>query len=250
KKQGAAVFEFDFIPRSWNYLGTLLPRDPGAASESPETRMAFTDILAFPGFSPPALAKAGFSTRDAEKTGRLRFCGVEPYEVLEIDKARQKAGFRLGAAEAPVSALGSIEINKVCCLKRDGLSVQYRLVNQGARKTEFDFAPRLDLVFPGEGEKYLRVYKAGPGGRDALGGGQGELSGTQAVELDDLENELIITLSCNRTFDAHFVPVYADCPVYGRERRLYQSTCVLPVTRLSLESGDAWSAEYTLRLAH
>jgi hypothetical protein len=46
------------------------------------------------------------------------------------------------------------------------------------------------------------------------------------------------------------VPVYASCLVYGRERRFYQSTCVLPVTRLSLESGASWSAEYTLKLAH
>ncbi|MDR1411650.1 MAG: DUF1926 domain-containing protein, partial [Spirochaetaceae bacterium] len=250
KKQGAAVFEFDFMPRAWNYLGTLLPREAGTALNSPETRMAFTDILALPGFSPALLAEAGFSTQKLEKTGRLRFCGAEPYEVLETDKARQKAGFRLGAGGAPCSALGSVEINKACSLERDSLLVKYKLVNRGDQKTEFDFIPRLDLVFPGEGENYLRVYKVGSEGKDALRGGQGELSDAQTIELDDLENELIITLSCDRAFDAHFVPVYADCPVYGRGRRLYQSTCVLPVTRLSLESGGAWSAEYTLRLAY
>ncbi|MDR1353297.1 MAG: DUF1926 domain-containing protein [Treponema sp.] len=251
KKQGAAVFEFDFIPRSWNYLGTLLPREAGAGPGVPEMRMAFADILAFPGFSPAALAEAGFSTRDAEENGKLRFCGAEPYEVLETDKARQKACFRLEpGGGASGSALGAVEINKTCCLKRDSLLVQYRLVNRGARETEFDFTPRLDLVFPGEGDSCLRVYKVGPEGKDALRGGQGELPVVQKIELDDLENELIITLSCDKAFDAHIVPVYADCPVYGREQRLYQSTCVLPVTRLSLESGGSWSADYTLRLAY
>jgi hypothetical protein len=255
KKQGAAVFEFDFIPRSWNYLNTLLPRTagPGASGavfNSAERRMAFSDILALPGFSPSVFAGAGFSTREAEKAGRIRFCGVKAYDVLETDKARQKAGFRLNAAGIPASILDSIEINKTYHLKKDSLLVQYTLVNQGKGKADFDFIPRFDLVFPGEGEEYLRIYRVRPEGKDALTGGEGELPGSRAVELDDLENELIITLSCDKTFNVHFAPVYASCPIYGQEQRLYQSTCVLPVTRLSLKSGASWSAEYTLKLAH
>jgi hypothetical protein len=255
KKQGAAIFEFDFIPRSWNYLDTLLPRETGprgsgAAPNPAERRMAFTDILALPGFSPAVFAEAGFSARDAEKTGRLRFCGAESYDVLETNKARQKADFRLGAAGTPSSTLDSIEINKTYHLKKDNLLVQYKLVNRGEEKAGFDFVPRLDLVFPGEGEEYLRVYRVGPEGKDVLVGGRGELPDSRTVELDDLKNELIITLSCDKAFDAHFVPEYASCPVYGKEKRFYQSTCVVPVTRLSLESGASWSAEYTLRLAH
>jgi hypothetical protein len=255
KKQGAAIFEFDFFPRSWNYLDTLLPREAGsrfspAAPISAERRMAFTDILALPGFPPAVFAEAGFSTRDAEKAGWLRFCGFESYEVPETDKARQKANFRLGASAAPVSALDSIEINKTYHLKKDSLFVQYKLVNQGKENVEFDFIPRLDLVFPGEGEEYLRVYRVNAEGKGVLAGGVGELPGVEAVEMDDLENELIITLSCDRTFDAHFVPVYASCLVYGKERRLYQSTCIIPVTRLSLQSGASWSAEYALKFTY
>jgi hypothetical protein len=255
KKQGAAVFEFDFIPRSWNYLNTLLPRETGArksgATLNPvERRMAFTDILALPGFSPAVFVEAGISTRDAEKAGQIRFCGVEPYEILETDKARQKADFRLNAVEAPASTLNSIEINKTYHLKKDSLLVRYKLVNQGKKKTDFDFIPRLDLVFPGTGEEYLRVYRVSPKGKDALTGGEGDMPGAGTVELDDLENELIITLSCDKTFDAHFAPVYASCPVYGKEQRFYQSTCVLPVTHLSLESAASWSTEYTLKLAY
>jgi hypothetical protein len=260
KKQGAAIFEFDSIPQSWNYLNTLLPRETGvrksgAALNPIERRMAFTDILALPGSSPVVFVEAGISVavcsaRDAGKAGQIRFCGLEPYEVLETDKARQKAGFRLNAVEAPVSTLNSIEINKTYHLKKDSLLVQYKLVNQGKKKADFDFIPRIDLVFPGTGEEYLRVYGVGPEGKDALASGGGDLPGVKTVELDDLENELIITLSCDKTFDAHFAPVYASCPVYGKEQRLYQSTCVLPVTHLSLESAASWSAEYTLKLAY
>jgi hypothetical protein len=263
KKQGAAIFEFDFIPRSWNYLNTLLPRETisrkdGAVFNCPERRMAFTDILAFPGFSPAVLANAPFSTRAAEKAGQLRFCGAESYEVLETDKARLKVGFRLDAAgtSGPAldttlsSTLDSIEINKTCHLKKDSFVVRYLLANRRSGKTEFDFIPRMDLVFPGEGEEYLRVYRVTAEGKDALCGGEGALCGVRTLELDDLENELIITFSCDKVFDAHFVPVYANCPVYGKTQRLYQSTCVLPVTRVSLENGASWSAEYTLKLAY
>jgi hypothetical protein len=255
KKRGAAVFEFDFVPRSWNYLNTLLPRETiprkgGTASNSPERRMAFTDILALPGFSPDALAGAPFSTRDAEKAGQLRFCGAESYEALETDKARLKADFRLDAAGTSGSMLGSIEINKACHLKKDSFFVRYQLANRGSGKAEFDFIPRLDIVFPGEGEEYVRIYKIAAEGKDALVGGEGALYGVRTLELDDLENELIIAFSCDKAFDAYFVPVYASCPVYGKTLRLYQSTCVLPVTRVFLEGGASWSAEYTLKLAY
>jgi hypothetical protein len=255
KKQGAAIFEFDFMPRSWNYLDTLLSRETasrasGTVPGSAERRMAFTDILAFPGFSPAIFAEAGFSAQNAEKTGQLRFCGDESYAVLEINKPRQKADFHLGAAETPVSALDTIEIDKTYHLKKDNLLVRYKLANQGKGKVDFDFIPRLDLVFPGEGEGYLRVYRVGAEGKDALIGGKGEIVCAKTVELDDLENELIITFSCDRAFNVHFVPVYASCLVYGKEHRSYQSTCVLPVTRVSLESGVSWSAEYTLKLSY
>jgi hypothetical protein len=247
KKQGAAVFEFDVLPRSWNYLDTLLPRETGAAYNPTERRTAFTDILASPGLSPAVLSEAGFASPSA---GKLRFCGAESYEVLETEKARQKASFRLGAAAGTPNPLNSIEITKTYHLKKDSFLVRYSLINRGSEKADFDFIPRLDLAFPGEGEEYLRVYKLLPTGKEALAGGTGELPDALAVELADLKNELIITLSCDKAFNAHFMPVYTSCPVYGKERRFYQSTCILPITRLSLESGAAWSADYTLRITH
>jgi hypothetical protein len=254
KRQGAAVFELDFMPRSWNYLDTLLPHEtiprvPGTDPGPAERRMAFTDILAFPGFSSADFVKAGFSTQSAEKAGRLRFCGGEVYEVSGINSTRQKADFHLNAAASPVSALHAIEISKTCQLKKDHFLVRYNLTNRGKEKAVFDFVPRIDLAFPGAGDKYLRIYRAGPETRDALFGGEGELAAAETVELHDLESELIISLTCDKPFDAHFAPVYASCLVYGKEQRSYQSTCVLPVTRISLESGASWPAEYTLKLS-
>jgi hypothetical protein len=277
KRQGASVFEFDFLPRSWNYLDTLLSHETGAAPNPAKRRAAFADILAIPGLSPAVLCEAGFAL--PENAGQLRFCGAEYYEVLETEKTRQKASFRLGIpaerysrveppvrgsppAAAPGKAgaidggtgvggiFSSIEITKTYHLKKDSFAVRYSLVNRGSEKADFDFIPRLDFAFPGEGEEFLRVYKLLPDGKEALTGGVGELPDALAVELDDLKNELLITLGCDKPFNAHFMPVYTSCPVHGKERRLYQSTCILPITRLSLESAASWSADYTLKITY
>jgi hypothetical protein len=258
KTLGASVFEFDFLPRSWNYLDTL-----GAASASLPAprfrRTSFADILA-PALVPPEdLAFAGF---DAGRDD-IRFCGGEAWEAGEPDRAKKRAVFLLEPREeGPFSA---IALRKEYVLEKDSLAVRYTLTNRGKQREDFNFIPRVDLAFPGEGQFCQRIYRLPPG---TLLPGQGggppaekellhprqdgmfSVYGVPALEFQDLKNEVILTLSSAEPFSAVIRPVRSSGPVYGVETTLYQSTCILPVLSLSLPPESSRSAEFTLKLFH
>jgi hypothetical protein len=237
KTLGAAIFEFDYLPKTWNYLATLEIR--GSDAQEGRFRAGFADFLAPLDFPVQAMA----ADRPPGFSGRL--CVLERYEVLETDKVHKKACFRL----APNTALpfGSVEIKKTYHLHQDLLSVVYLLTNQGDEELRFNFIPRLDLSFPGEGECYQRVLKRGS--EAPLLGAEGVISDASGVEFRDLKNEVSLNLESNRNFDARIQPIRVSCPIHGKNVLLYQFTCVLPVTAVILPRGDVWTTEYRLRLS-
>jgi hypothetical protein len=240
KPLGAGIFELDYLPKTWNYLATLEIRKESAASG--RFRTGFADFLAPSGFPPEALA-AG---RPPGFPGRC--CVLERYEVLAADKARRQACFRLPPNTA--LPLGSVEIEKTYHLKKDSLSVAYLLTNRSDKVIRFNFVPRLDLSFPGEGESHQRILKSGGEAKDALSGAEGTIPNTSGVEFRDLKNEVTLTLESDRNFDAIIRSVRVSCPVYGRDVSLYQSTCILPVNAVVLQGEASWKTEYRLKFSH
>ncbi|MDR0377320.1 MAG: DUF1926 domain-containing protein [Spirochaetaceae bacterium] len=239
KTLGAGIFEFDYLPKTWNYLATMENQEKSAASR--RLRTGFADFLTPPGFPPEALAA------DRQPGGFPgRCCALERYEVCGVDKAHKKACFRLPPNEA--LPLGSVEIEKTYRLTQDALSVMYLLTNRGGKELTFNFVPRLDLAFPGGGENYQRVLKPGGEVKNALPGAEGTIADTAGVELRDLKNEVSITLESNRNFTVHIHPTRVSCPVHGKNVSLYQSTCVLPVSPVVLKGKASWTAEYQMKL--
>jgi hypothetical protein len=249
KSRGAAVFELDYLPKTWNYLDTLArgreTPSPGTAGvEDRYRRAAFADRLV-----PP-----GLSCKDAA-AGRFlggRFCAGERYDLLELDKTRGKALFRLPPRGDPSGDLpfGSLEIEKTFSLKKNQLSLRYCLANRGEKPEEGRFLSAVDLALPGEGPLFQRIFAPRPQLKEALGDGTGELPDTAAVEIQDLKNEVIINLSSDRNFDAWIYPVRTRCRINGRVADHYQSTCVTLVRPISLAPGESLEFEFRLRLNH
>jgi hypothetical protein len=233
KTMGAGLFEFDYFPKTWNYLAVLESR------EEKSLRTCFADFLTPPHFPPEALAES-----PQDFPGRR--CVSERYKVLETDKVHKKACFCL--SPVPELPFGFVEIEKTYHLTEGVLSVKYLLTNRGGKKTRFNFIPRLDLAFPGEGENYQRILKAG--GAAGLPHAEGTILNTSGVEFQDLKNEVSLTLESDRNFDAYIKPRRVSCTVYGKETALYQSTCVLPVNAVSLVPGASWEAEYRIKTVH
>jgi hypothetical protein len=235
--RGASVFELDYLPKTWNYLDTFFPKTADAAVIG-EERTAFADRLFPSSMSPQDILDGRFSG--------VRFCGGEQFELAELDRVRGKVCFRLpGHGTAP---LGQVEIEKNYFLKKDTLSVSYTLTNQGKEEVRFHFAPEINLSFPGEGEAFVRFFKNKSGAKDVLFS-EPVVHDVEGIKIQDIKNEVQIVVSSKKSFSACIIPVKTAGPaMQGPD--LYQSTCLMPLQKVSLPSKETWATEFTLKFNH
>ncbi|MDR2158591.1 MAG: alpha-amylase, partial [Treponema sp.] len=221
--KGAGVFELDFLPKPWNYLGAL--SFPG---EEKSRGGSFTEYL-FP---------ADFSIADLGegRVSGVRYCGSERFQAVEMDKTRLRAGFVLAAGEC--GPFAKLEVRKTYSVKKDTLSASWSLTNRGTERQDFVFAPSIALSFPGEGDAFVRVYRAGE--KDPVAG-DGIIGGTEGLKFQDVKNGVTISLGSRRSFDAWMLP--------PRTPESYQSTWILPRQKVSLEGGTVWDTEFTMKFS-
>lgn len=228
--RGAEIFELDYLPKNWNYLDTLLPREDPSDADSGPRRAAFTDTFLPPGTDFSLLPVPG-----------SRYCGNERFLTGEMDRNKLKIHFTLPANDAV--PFGRITMGKTFQSRKDALTVSYSLSNGGEEKTDFIFAPAADLSFPGNGEEFFRVLKGNaPVSQDA----PGNITDAESLKFQDLKNEVQISLGSKKTFEARIVPVNIPCGA----GRLYQSTCVALLFKVSLEPRQSWNNEFTLKFSH
>jgi hypothetical protein len=257
KTEGASVFEFDFLPKTWNYLNTLSAGQgagPSAGAHIAGRRGSFADFLAPEDFSFRGGAEKSilrFPLPPGQGSGAdwgVRFCAAERYKLLDMDKSRETAGFKL--FPRPDLPFGSVEIEKTYALDKDALYVRYRLVNQGERELRCALISRIDLSFPGEGDLYQRFYALGGGAKKAPLLMEGDARDIRGIECQDLKNEVILTLAGAAAFHARITAVRTPCRIFGKERDLYQSTCIIPVIPVVLEPKAGRDFQYELRLSY
>ena len=228
KPRGAAIFELDYLPCTWNYLDTI--------SLSGERRSAFADWLLPANTRPDDLGPGG------AKGGR--FCGAENYEATETDRVSRKAVFSL--PPKPHLPWGDVEIEKTWQLKKNSLSLEYALKNTGSKETKFIFSPSIDLSFPGEGDSLLKIQIQREGEKENIKYGEAvTLSNIRALEFQDIKNEALISLEQSRSSTARLFQIRSGSP--GREE--YQSTCFMPMLAVSLESGKTWKVSFSLKIS-
>jgi hypothetical protein len=223
---GASVFELDYLPKTWNCLDTF--------SGDRFRRTAFADQLSPPGYS--------FADARESRLEGVRFCGRENFRLLDMDRSHGWADFRLPPRDAgEASYLERIEIEKQYLLRQDTLRVRYTLINRGPAPASFQFAPRIDLSFSGSGEDLLRVSP--DRGKEPAPGDGAEIRGVRSLEFRDIKNELTLSLAADQDFDGWILPVRDS--VIAR----YQSTCLMPVTAITLEPEGQWKGEFRLTIS-
>jgi hypothetical protein len=223
---GGGIFELDYMPKAWNYLNTC------------GRRLGFSDRLL------PVSSPGKKPNHDG-----ARCCCGEFYHPVEVDKIRRKLCLVLHPTQMETSIpFGSIEIEKTFMIKKDVLTAGYSLLNRGAAKEFFLFAPEIDLAFPGEGDAFARFFSCGAGAADAplalpLSLMQMNFSKTESLKIHDIKNEVQITFASNLPFDGHISPVYT-------EAKMFQAYTINPCCKLSLNAGEKWEIEFTLRFSH
>ncbi|MCL2600446.1 MAG: DUF1926 domain-containing protein, partial [Treponema sp.] len=248
RPRGGSIFELDYLPKTWNYL------DTGGG------RTAFADRLLPPG-----------SKVESLETGPVkgaRICSGERYEPADLDKVRRKLRMVSHALpEQPdgvaggIRPYGSIEIEKNIAMKKDTVCVGYTLANRGTAAESFCFSPEVDLSLPGETDAYARFYVCKPGDEAPKGSGptkpafppgealvSGVAHGVDGIKIHDIRNEVQITLTANKPFDARVLPLHLLDDATGA--RLFQAFCIMPLLGVALEAGETWKVEFALKFSH
>ncbi|MDR2900150.1 MAG: DUF1926 domain-containing protein [Treponema sp.] len=244
KSLGAVIFELDYLPKAWNYLDTFSRRKESYIDtktiEDTYRRSAFSDRL--------VPANITFQDAFASNFGNHRLCVLEPYSILDMDRSHQKANFKLSAN--PDLPFGNIEIEKHYHLKKDSINVSYTITNQGDSETIFQFIPEIDLSFFGESEKFQRILTLGDSEKVPVSMDDGNLNTASGLELQDMKNEVVITLLFDTPSNVWILPIRTLCRINGNITEQYQSTCVMPVKKLALKPQESYKTVFTLKFYH
>jgi hypothetical protein len=225
--KGAGIFELDYIPKAWNYLDCSSAVLQGDADDS--RKIAFADSI-LPETKTTDIEK-GFP-KDA------RLCFNEEYQALEQNR-KGKACFLLPSSDSNLP-FASIEITKCYLLKKDILSVSYNLKNTGKENLTFNFVTEIDLSFAGTGDEFTRFYTVENNEKDIPV--EKLLNNTDNLKILDVQNEVQIILRSEKPFSGSLLHVYRE----GH----YQTTGILPVFSVTLESTKTWTNEFTVKFSH
>ena len=236
QSKGGGIFELDYLPKVWNYLDTC------------GGRLAFADRLLPPAFKAENLVYGAIEG--------ARICRNECYDADEADKVHRKLRLALRSPQRRMEPRGSfakplpfgnVEIEKKYSVKKDSVLAEYSFANTGAEKESFQFAPEIDLSLPGEGDAFARFFVCKSAQAD-IPLVQPLFRGADGLKIHDIKNEVQITLSANRPFDGKIAPVHIPDAETGMD--LYQALCVMPLVPVSLEPGEKWGMEFTLKFSH
>ena len=220
---GGGIFELDYLPKTWNYLGTS------------GGRFAFADCL----------LPAGANGEGEDPSGEARLCSRECYELYELDKVHRK--LHLVLHRSPSLPFGYVEIEKMFIIKNETVSVGYSLVNRGEQPESFRFTTRMDFALPCEGEAFSRFFACKTGTSDTQIT-EPLLQNADGLKIQDLRNEVQIMLTASKSFDGRLAPVHVSDDATGV--RLYQAICVMPFFPVSLNPGESWDVEFTLKFSN
>ena len=225
QSSGGGIFELDYLPKAWNYLDTC------------RGRTSFADRLL------PAEITADNLVPGVVNGARLY--GNERYDLADLDKIRRK--LRLILRSNPASPFGTVEIEKLFQVKRDTLSVGYSVLNKGSAAVSFQYAPEIDLALPGEGDAFVRFFACKASVEDTPFSGP-LVHNAEGIKIHDIKNEVQITLAANRPFNGRICPLYLS--EGEADVKLYQAFCIMPLFPVSLQAGESWALELTLKFTH
>jgi len=241
KIKGGSLFELDYLAKSWNYLDTMGRRRESyiegdqIVDELP--RAAFVDRLLHPDIS--------LTDAVANNFPYSRTCAVERYNEVATDRVHQELTLQKAADFS--GPFGSIEIRKKYILKKNLITVNYSLTNRGDRPERFNFAPEIDLSFADDAPESQRVGIVSNSVLSASDLSIFEHRGIEELVLEDLENEVSVSLVSTGPFDLWLIPIKTTCRIGALVGDHYQSTCCMPVRPVILAPGESWETRFSLR---
>ncbi|MDR0526890.1 MAG: DUF1925 domain-containing protein [Spirochaetaceae bacterium] len=230
RRCGAALFELDYLPACWNYQCTLtLPGSPVFENEA-----SFFDTIAAPDSAWP----------DDSSKEPCRVPGLELWQQVDMDRVQKSASFELKAKEGPFGALKFLKQYK---LSKKSFMIKYLITNTGGTKLDFKHFLTLNLSFFSDASEYLRIFSyknwnpsLENNEKQSVSPDNGEAYNIDAIDFEDLHNELVINFSCNEKFDVKIERVCAPYRDSAHDiNNAYQWTHIIIRQDQSMDSGAA-----------
>jgi 4-alpha-glucanotransferase len=231
--RGAALFELDFLPASWNYLDTMV--DHEQAEAPPEAcmhypRRAFIDHFFAPEARVGDLASGALAEAGDFTTGR--------YELVELNRALPELLMRRDGRVACAGGERAVRMEKRFVFRPRSIDVYYRVTNLNGAPLDVRLGVEINVSLAARSADSGRLFLLDEDRKKEIDSGTAEMDGVRGLLVRDVRNGVSVTLSSACAFQFWNMPV--ETPAGREPRAQFQSHCFIPLWGLSLEPGAAW----------
>ena len=263
---GGTLFELDYLPRPWNYLDTLSRHRE--KYHSAEVASAGYDLVPRRGFVDhflnPKTTLSGFEAARGSQQGSFEsdiykcISVKRDSHVLQfraegtVDPSSPRNGNGRGSRSRPSSGKSGpipVTLEKRYQFKRSSLDVEYTITNNGEQLLSTIFTPELNLSFLSQEPDHLRMFaRSGKSQPRECSPEMTEHTGVAELRLDDIQNEVSITVGFGADVPLWTLPVMTMGRGPEGVRARYQSSSILPRWSLALQPGESTSAQISLKI--
>lgn len=241
--RGAALFELDFLPASWNYLDTMVDRENGKDTDgqgnggATQPSFAYQRKAFIDHFYSVGCAIGDFEAGTLPERGDFV---VGQYDLVELNRALPELLMRRDGAVLGEGVSQPVRIEKRFVFRPRSIDVYYRVTNQG----EHDLAARLgveiNVSLAARSADSGRLFLLDEERKKEIGTDTAEIDGVQGLLVRDVRNEVSVTLSSALAFRFWNMPVETPAQASGSDRKEFQSHCFVSLWDLSLRTGETW----------
>jgi hypothetical protein len=244
-RRGGSLLELDYLPKAWNYLDTMARwaepyhryRYEGCDRY---LRRAFLDH-----FFASGTTLAQFERMSHQELGNFidQPFGLEELKRDQRELTLSREGrIRLGRKEH------ALRIDKRYRFRENAIELGLRLTSGSAAPLHLQYGVEVNLALRGKEAEAGRLLLCSAQEERELEHESAEAEQGESLRIQDLANDVLLTLSADKAFTLWCLPV--ETVVYspaGREKA-YQGTCFLPRWSLTLEPSQSWELGLSLEL--
>ncbi len=243
---GGTLFELDYLPVGWNYLDTMNRyKEPYHIDSSKK--------LCFDSFLRKAFLDRFFKKEDTindVETNTLSdsgdFIGAE-YQVENINREHNELLLGVSGKISFLSDKPAVTVKKNYIFKKSSIDVYYKIDGESEEGIPLLFGTEINLSLASDGRESQRLHVIGAKGRREIGAGKEESEQITEVEIQDLYNDVVVTLSSTNPFDLWSLPLKTEILDENRWVSIYQSTCFIPRWKLTVGGAESWETRLSIR---
>ncbi len=227
-RNGARVFELDYMIASWNYTNTIKPYPESYHSDEELRKFIDSDVKGafIDHFISESVSMNSFTRNEYRDSGDF---SSGKYVLQSIDKEHKELILvRNGTINKE-----NISLEKKFKFRKNLIDVTYKITYRGKGTFNSIMVTEVDLSFTSPEKKDLLVQT-----------GQGELSD---LFITDLKNKVLISFQSSKPYKLWSYPAYTHTKYNDRIEQMYQFSSFNFRWNIILEKDQTWENTCTLK---